>query len=186
MAIGRCTVSLEEFLTWPEQEPPLELIDGVVRPKMSPSLPHAALQTELTFRLNGWARPRGLGRAYSELRTNVGRHSPVPDLVFYRQGRVGPDPSGQLPTYPTVPPDIAVEVASPGQGRASVERRCAALAAAGVSIVLLVWPPDESVTRFSDESQPRRWSGGDRIELEPVLPGFELTVRELFDAAYGR
>ena len=37
------------------------------------------------------------------------------------------------------------------------------------------------MTRFGDDHSERRLSGIDRIDLDSVLPGFELTVQALFD-----
>jgi hypothetical protein len=44
----------------------------------------------------------------------------------------------------------------------------------------------ESITVFRSGHQLRTLHGDDPIDLAPVLPDFELTVRELFDSAYGR
>lgn len=186
MAIGQRNVGLEEFLTWPEQEPPLELLNGVVTEKMSPTLRHGLIQSKSAELLNGFAGPRGLGYAASEVRAATMGGSAVPDVSFYRPERVQRDRHGVPLDYPTEPPDLVVEIASPGQVRRSLEERCAWFVSSGVTIALLVWPDDESVTVFRSGQQPLTLRGHDPIELSPVLPGFELTVQELFDTSYGR
>lgn len=187
MAIGQRNVSLEEFLTWPEQDPPLELFDGEVSPKaMAPSLPHAFVQAALVGLINGFARPRKLGLAGSEARARIAGASPVPDVTFYRWTQIPRGPSGRPLRYPTEPPDLVIEIASPDQRRADQEARCRRFREAGVPIVLLVLPEDEVVLDFRPAAEPHELRGSDRINFDGLLPGFELTVQELFDSAYGR
>ena len=45
-------------------KPPLEFLRGRVIQKVSPNLPHSALATELPARINAFARPARLGRAF--------------------------------------------------------------------------------------------------------------------------
>jgi Uma2 family endonuclease len=185
MAIGQRKVTLEEFLSWPEQEPPLELFNGVVRRKMSATVPHSALQMEIASRIQEQARPGRLGRVYCELRTSGGANSPIPDVSFYRRERLPLAPPRRPPAYPSELPDLVVEIGSPGQTRRSLTERCSWFVQMGVAIALLIWPNDESVTLFRAGAAPATLQGDDRITLEEVLPGFVLTVRELFAAAYG-
>ena len=47
---------------------------------------------------------------------------------------------------------------------------------------LLIDPSDKSVLLFRPGTIPIALHGSDRIELEDILPGFELTVGEVFEA----
>jgi Uma2 family endonuclease len=49
-----------------------------------------------------------------------------------------------------------------------------------VPIALLVDPDDESIIRFRPDAPPKALRGTDRIDLDPVLSGFEHTVEEVF------
>jgi Uma2 family endonuclease len=51
-----------------------------------------------------------------------------------------------------------------------------------VKVVLVVAPNDESVFEFRPDQPLRILQGDDPIEIGDVLPGFEMTVRELFEA----
>jgi hypothetical protein len=52
----------------------------------------------------------------------------------------------------------------------------------GVGIALIVVPEDVAVLEFRSGQPLRVLQGDDRIDLYDVLPGFELTVRALFEA----
>ena len=51
----------------------------------------------------------------------------------------------------------------------------------GVRIALLVDPFDDSVILFRPGGTPVALSGSDRIDLDEILPGLELTAQTLFD-----
>jgi Uma2 family endonuclease len=62
------TLTLEQFLKLPEAKPALEYIDGMVVQKASPKRTQSSLQVDLGSAIRAFARPRRLGRVYSELR----------------------------------------------------------------------------------------------------------------------
>jgi Uma2 family endonuclease len=80
------------------------------------------------------------------------------------------------------PPDLAVEIISPGQTLRDQENRCRWYVANGVPISLLIHPRRRTVTCFRPSVEPETLRGDDRIALDEVLPGFQLTVAQLFDA----
>lgn len=181
MVVSERTMTLEEFLALPEEEPPLELWDGVVRQKVSPQNQHGLLQGQLTEVLNSIAVPRGLGLAFPETRFAADRGSPVPDLSFYTRDRIPLLPNGRISNERLGPPDLAIEIVSPEQSVSLLIRKCLGYAASGVRVTLLVVPDDEMVFAFRPDTPLRALHGEDRIDLDDVLPGFELTVAGLFD-----
>jgi Uma2 family endonuclease len=106
----------------------------------------------------------------------------VPDVAIFRWARIPRTLEGKVADDFHLPPDVAVEVVSPEQSANALVRRCMWYVANGVEIALLVDPADESVLLFRSQATPRVIRGTDRIDLDPVLPGFELTTAELFDA----
>lgn len=180
MAVAPRSLTLEEFLALPEEEPSLEFADGAVTQKVSPKGHHSALQAELIDRLNRSGRPRKLARAFPELRTTFGRASRVPDIAVYRWERIPRDEKGRIANDFFEPPDLAVEIVSPEQSVNALVRRCLWFVANGVQVALLVDPADESVLAFRRDRQTEVWHGADRIELSEFLPDFELTVEQLF------
>jgi Uma2 family endonuclease len=179
MALTR-QLTLEEFLRLPEAEPALEYFDGVIRQKVSPKTRHSVLQRRLVAAIQAYAEPRRLAQAFPELRTTFADASVVPDVAVYRWSRLPVHADGSWIDDVTTPPDLAIEVASQGQSRASLLRRCRWYVDHGVEIALLVDPGDRSVHRFQAGDEPKLLRDGGRIDLDALLPGFELTVEALF------
>jgi Uma2 family endonuclease len=180
MAVASRRLTLEEFLKLPEEEPPLEFIDGVVTQKVSPKGRHSALQTALVQFLNGIAQQSKPAWALTELRATFAGASVVPDISVYRRQRIPVDASGRIADDFLEPPDIAVEIASPEQSVNALVRRCLWYVANGVEMALLLDPTDESVLAFRHGRPADAWHGSDRVDLHEVLPDFELTVEQLF------
>lgn len=178
--------TLKEFLKLPELEPALEFIDGVVTQKMSPTIGHGGVQVDLAQHFNGFGRPRKLARAFSEVRTTYAGASFVPDLVVYVWERIPADADGNLPREVFDPPDIAVEIRSPSQSIRSQVVRCLWYVEHGVRIAIFVDPLRRTVEVFRPDSRTGPLHNADRIDLDDVLPGFQLTVAELFESLKAR
>jgi Uma2 family endonuclease len=65
--------------------------------------------------VDAFAEPRRMARAFPELRTVFGGAAYVPDVAVYRWERIPPTAEGEVPDDFTEPPDIAVEIISPGE-----------------------------------------------------------------------
>ena len=175
MAITGWPLTLEQFLALPEAKPAVEYGCGELIQKISPTSEHSKLQNRLDVCITVYAEPRRLGRMLPELRVNIGGASRVPDLAFYREGRV---PAGG---YATSAPDLAIEIASPGQSREDLAKKCAWYVEQGSTLALLVDPDDLSITAFS-AGQMQTVRGADLLPLQTVLPGLEVNVDEVFSA----
>jgi Uma2 family endonuclease len=182
MAISERTMTLDEFLRLPEEKPSLEYIDRVVTQKGSPKSDHGWCQGQLAAWCNEIGVPAKLAAAFTETRATFGTWSPVPDVVVYRWDRIPRRPDGRPEPDLFVPPDIAIEIASPGQGRRQLFERCQWFVEHGVEITLLVETNRETITVFRAGQEPRTYRGDERVDLDSVLPGLELTPRRLFDS----
>jgi Uma2 family endonuclease len=180
VAIRERWMTLEEFLKLPEESPALELIDGMVTQKVPPQWVHGGFQYRITERINRFAEPRKLAFAFPELREAFGRDSLVPDVAVYRWERIPRSAAGRLVNAAPMPPDIAIEIRSPGQRVQDLVDKCRRYLAHGSELTLVVDPDGESVILTRPGAEPATLRGQDRIDLDPVLPGFELTVEELF------
>jgi len=183
MAIEQRSMTLDEFLALPEEEPALEFeADGTVTQKVSPKGRHSSLQGGFIKLIDAFAEPRRMARAFPELRTVFGGAAYVPDVAVYRWERIPPTAEGEVPDDFTEPPDIAVEIISPGQSVTTMLRKCIWYVEHGVLLALLVDPVDRSILLFRPNALPRALRAGDAIDLAEVLPGFEATVDQLFSA----
>jgi len=176
-------LTLEQFLSLPEAEPALEMgCDGEISQKVSPTTKHGALQRELLMRFENHARPHRLGHAFPEQRVILSRVARVPDVCFYRQERLPLDDAGQYIDHPTTPPDLVVEIYSPGQeDRRELVVKAAWYVEQGVRIVLLVDPDRRRVTSFTANGEAV-FETTQPLPLSEILPGLQLTPAELFAA----
>ncbi len=177
--VGR-RMTLEQFLALPEAEPAFELVDGVVTQKVAPQGQHVLLQLDFATRVNSVTRSQKLALALPELRTTYAGLSRVPDVAIYRWDRIPRLPNGRIANRFTEPPDIAVEIVSPDQTATELVSKCIWYVKNGVRIALIADPDQELVLRFCPNALPDALTGDDRIDLDEVLPGFELTVNQLF------
>lgn len=149
-----------------------------------PSKAHSDSQLEIAFALKGWSRAAPK-RGWTGLPLDVlldGRNVYAPDIVWYRDGRVpGRD---QPPPYPV--PDIAVEVRSPSTWRFDIGAKKAGYERHGLPELWLVDTAADVVLVFR-RSKPNAASFDVSVELtaeetltSPLLPGFALSVREIF------
>ncbi len=186
MAIAQRRLSLEEFLGLPEQKPALEYLGGVVRQKMSPQGPHSGLQGDLYLRFellrSGTPRGAGVSGAADDARRRLGRarHLRLP-LGSGPIGRTGqrsrgcPGAAGHRGRGHLAGPD-----AQRARGSLPLVRR--ARRAGG----LARHPRRRTVRVLRAGSEPRSFSGSERVDLGDALPGFELVVDDLFRALRAR
>lgn len=183
MAIARKALTLEEFLRLPEEKPALEYEDGRITQKVSPRLPHAALQFEIASLFNRALRHDRIARAFTELRTTFSGRSRVPDVAIYRWDRIPRDASGNLAfDNVMIPPDVAVEIRSPEQTIASQLRRCRDYVDQGVLLSIMVAPERKRLWVFRQGQAEMELASGEAIDFEDIFPGFRLTPADIFDA----
>lgn len=180
MAISQSQLTLQEFLALPEKKPALEFENGLVTRKPVPKGKHSRLQRVLLDLLEQAGVAPGC--AFPELRATFGGQSYVPDVAFYRWDRIPRDQGGQVADDFFEPPDLVVEILSPKQSVTALVRRCLWYVENGVAVALLVDPGDRSVLVFRPSQVPAALRGLLPIDLSDLLPGFDLTVQQLFDS----
>jgi Uma2 family endonuclease len=178
-----------DFLARPEPigEPAYELQpDGTLTQKMAPKPRHSVMQEELLFRFRA-ARARRLAQAYPELRIawpDENLPPSVPDIVVYRWARRPIGPDGQLADEATQPPDLAIEIVSPGQAPAQVGARCAEYIERGADCALMIDPERRTAYLYmagADPLVPLALAPDDHVNPGDLLPD-PPTLAELFDA----
>ena len=122
MTIAGRRLTLDEFLRLPEEKPALELVDGEVTQKVSPKTVHSVLQMAGRDLVDGFARPRKLARAFVEHRSSYAGASTVPDVAVFVWDRLPRDAAGRWIDDVDYPPDIAIEILSPGQAIGELEQ----------------------------------------------------------------
>jgi Uma2 family endonuclease len=174
-------MTLEEFLALPEEESSLEFDDGLVTQKVAPQSDHGRLGKQMTVHLTRVGEDQHLGMVFVERRFVILGWAPVPDVSYIRKERLAPL-SGRRIGRLDIPPDIAIEIVSPDQTVREQLEKCIRYADVGVAISLVLDADDETVYAIRPGQTPRILRGDDRIDLDDVLPGFDLTVKALFDS----
>lgn len=180
MAITERRLTLDEFLALPEEKPALEFRHGQVTQKVAPDRTHSMLQTLLPEHINRFARPRELAMAFTELRAVFGEQGLVPDVSVYRWDQIPFDDDDRVVGGEGDPPAIAIEIVSPGQSVTELVEKCLGFLDSGTEIALVIDAKVDTILDIRIGGHVRALRGADRIDLSSVLPGFELTVDDVF------
>ncbi len=108
----------------------------------------------------------------------------IPDVCFINWDKL---PNRQLPSepVPALAPDLAVEVLSPGNTEAEMQRKLHDYFSAGVRLVWYVDPRTRTAKAYRAEDQCVELGKQDSLSGGEVLPGFELPLPGLFAKARG-
>ncbi len=106
----------------------------------------------------------------------------APDVTFIRYERL---PDGRVPRdpIPALAPSLAIEVISSGNTRREMERKVREYFAAGAQLVWYIYPQTQSATVYTGPDQYAEIGGDSVLSGGAVLPGFELSLRQLFTEA---
>jgi len=157
-----------------------ELIDGVLVEKAM-GYSESLLATLLIEVLNGFVRPRNLGLVTAPdgtLRLGAGRVR-IPDVAFTSWDRM---PGRRRPKQPIpdLAPDLSIEVLSRSNTRAEMRLKRQDYFTAGVSLVWEVDPEARTVSVYTAAEGPTILTEADTLDGGSVLPGFTLSLRDLF------
>ncbi|MDB5330257.1 MAG: hypothetical protein JWP03_1408 [Phycisphaerales bacterium] len=158
-----------------------ELVDGVLVEKtMGYNESYVAIL--IATMLNQFVLPRNLGivtGADGMMRLFPGLVR-IPDVAFVSIERL---PGGRLSTdpIPSLVPDLAVEVLSEGNTVNEMTRKRGEYFKAGVRLLWFVDPKRRIITVYTDPENSRVWNEDQTLSAEPVLPGFTLEIRSLFE-----
>ncbi len=161
----------------------IELVRGELV-EMTPSgMAHGGIVSTLNIIVGGYVRANKLGRTYGAETGVVLERNPdtvrAPDFMFIATPRLSLQ--GDALGFSDLAPDLAVEVVSPGDRWDEVEEKVTEYLNAGVRMIWVVTPKTRSVHVYRPRKEVLRLSGQDRLLGEDVLPGFEISVTELFE-----
>lgn len=180
--IAQTKLSLEEFLAFPEGDITYELIEGEAIPKMSPKRFHSRLAISLCILLENWSKNRGeVGMEWAiTLKKNGIDWCPVPDLLYISHKKLPPE-RFENEACP-FPPELVIEIISPGQSFGDLSEKATDYLKAGVDRVWLVDSQAKSITIFYPDAPPKTKRGQDSL-TDKVLPELNITVEQVFRQA---
>jgi Uma2 family endonuclease len=133
-----------------------------------------------------FVKANGLGRVLQkmifDLRPHVDRER-RPDVAFVSYDRWAKD--RRLPRVRSwaVVPDLAIEIVSRSNTADEVAEKLEEYFKAGMRQVWVVYPGQSKVYVYTSTTEVHVLAPGDELEAGDVLPGFRLSVRELFEKA---
>ena len=141
---------------------------------------HANIITNVVLLVGAFVKAHKLGKVDTgELGVYL-HHDPESlrgiDIAFYsneRLARVGKEVG-----FLDVPPDLAVEVHLPDER--DMQRKVQQYLTAGVRSVWVIDPRKRTLTQHRPGEEPAVVAERDATVQEPVLPGFECKLREMF------
>jgi Uma2 family endonuclease len=153
-----------------------ELIDGIAIPKMSPKYFHARSTLALVKILDRWGDERG--RTGIEWAVDLSEDfTPVPDLLYISFDRL-PESWNENMACP-VPPELAIEIISPGQTFGQMTQKAGYYLIGGVLQVWVVDPEAKSVTVFYPDRAPITYMENSII-TDDLFPGLSVEIDRLF------
>lgn len=189
MAIEVKTLTFEEYRAMPEMKQRYEIIDGELLMSPAPTSDHQWIVGNIFDPLRRFVKERSLGVVLVAPVDVVIQREPLrtrqPDVLYLSAERSGVRGRAELRTMPVleIPPDLVVEVLSPGETRRDMDEKLEDYRKIDVRECWLVSPEAETVEvlRLSSEGVEMvniyGLSGTFRSEL---LEGFTLSVREIF------
>ncbi len=184
MLQAKSQLTLQEFLNFPQEEGDInyELIDGQAVPKVSPKFFHSKLTRTFLNLITRWCE--GRGEIYPEWAVALTRSGqdwvPTPDLLYVSYERLPAD--WEEDEACPVPPDLVIEIISPGQTFGQLAAKARDYLDAKVMRVWVVDSKARSITVFHRDVAPQTYQG-DTILTDSLFEGLKFTPKQVFQQA---
>ena len=159
-----------------------ELIDGILVEKTMGWFESFVAMRIVQFLNNHLERqPLGVASGPDGMMQLFPNQVRIPDVAFVSWESL---PGSQIPRepVPNLVPDLAVDVLSAGNTPQEMERKLREYFEAGVQLVWYVDTQTRTVTAYSGVDESVDLDEDDTLEGEPVLPGFQVSIRRLFES----
>ncbi|MFQ3611224.1 MAG: Uma2 family endonuclease [Fimbriimonadales bacterium] len=162
---------------------PVELIRGEVHETMPAGEEHGEVAARIGVRAGFYALENQLGKVYIAepgfvLSTSKGQSVRAPDFAFTRKERA---PKSRSRQFSRTVPDLVLEVISPTDTPEAVQDKVQEWLEAGVQLVWVADPVQRTVLVYRADGTHETLTVNDTLAGEPVLPGFRLPLREVFE-----
>ena len=171
-------MTAEELGNLPDEPLRHELIKGELLTMSLPKREHMRVAANLTVMLWQHAKANGLGEVYTEGGFKLESDPDTvlgPDVSFVSTARIAQSPEG----YFAGPPDLAVEVLSPGDRRGKVEYKLSLWLEFGTKSVWQVNPRRRTVEVIKPTGERKLFHETDEL-VDDTVPGFRVLVSEIF------
>jgi Uma2 family endonuclease len=176
-------ITLEDFADLPEEDRyKLELVRGYVVREPRPMPLHGRVAARLTRFLDEHVDAGRLGAVLVEVDFLLHEEPPTvraPDIAFVWTGRLPPDP--YAPAYWRFAPDLAVEILSPTNHAAEMQRKVLEYLDAGSRMVWVIDPDTRTAASYSSRTNIQLLGPDEALHGGDVVPGFYLPLARLFE-----
>lgn len=143
---------------------------------------HGYIAGEIFGHIWSFLQEHDLGKVYAAETGFVLERDPdtvrAPDVAFIAKDRVA---DAKTPKFIPVPPDLVVEVNSPGDAAGEVVEKVQWWLSHGAQLVWVVDPTSKTVTAYQPDGAARVLQRDQTLDGGAVLPGFTLPVAAIFD-----
>ena len=175
-------MTAEELMQLPDDDLRHELINGELITMPLPKLPHGRIATRLGVQLVQFVVENDLGEVYiGDVDFQVTWNPDTvlsPDISFVSKERV--EQAGDAEGYGQGPPDLVVEVYSPGYRPGKISKRISRWFSVGTKQVWVVALKQGTVAVYRSESDVTTFSGSDYLEAPDLFPGFRISLERIF------
>ena len=177
-------LTLQEFLNLPPGEGDItyELVDGQAIPKIQAKFFHAKLTRVLLNLIEQSCEGKGeVCPEWAVALTRRGRDwMPIPDILYisYKRLPANWDENEACP----VPPDLVIEIISPGQTFGQMAAKAKDYLDAKVLRVWVLDSKARSITVFYPDAAPQTYMGEELLK-DSLFEGLEFTVEQVFQKA---
>ncbi|MEH1997851.1 MAG: Uma2 family endonuclease [Nostoc sp.] len=177
-------LTLQEFLNLSPGEGDItyELVDGQAIPKIQAKKFHSKLTRALLNLIEQCCE--GQGEVCPELAVALTRRErdwmPIPDILYISNERLPPDWDEEGAC--SVPPDLVIEIISPGQTFGQMAAKAKDYLDAKVLRVWVVDSKARSITVFYPDAAPQTYMREELLK-DSLFEGLEFTVEQVFQKA---
>jgi Uma2 family endonuclease len=175
-------MTAEELIQLPRGYYRAELVNGELIKMPLAGHPHGRITTRLGVPLGQFVWDHELGEVYMndtgfqltwDPDTVLG-----PDIAFISKGRL--QEAGEVQGYWQGPPDLAVEVLSPGDRPGKVNQKISRWFSFGTKQVWIVDQKHSTVAVYRSPLDTTTFSGSEYLEAPDLFPGFQISLDRIF------
>jgi Uma2 family endonuclease len=183
MATAEQLMTIEEYSKLPDNGRYTELVRGRIVEMNPPQSRHGVVCMNAGAIFQTFVKQQDLGRVLGNDAGVITERNPDTlrgaDVSYYSYSRL---PKGQTgPGYFPVPPELVVEVRSPGDRWARVLQKVTEYLNAGVDIVCVIDDASQTIRVYDREEPERILQIDEELTLPTILPGFRAPVQAFFE-----
>ena len=174
-------MTAEELMELPDDDLRHELINGELITMPLPKLPHGRIEARLNAPLTQFVLDHDLGEVFANSGFQLTRNPDTvvgPDISFVSKERL--EQARDVEGYWQGPPDLAIEIYSPGYRPGKISERISRLFSCGTKQVWVVDLKRSTITVYRSESDLTTFSGSDYLESPDLFPGFRISLEKIF------